>query len=112
MVIVRNIHEKSPKTKVLLLGVFPRADRKTGELVKKIDEINGMTKFASGIYLIAKGLESDRSLKYVDIGDKFLVHGKMSKEVMYDYLHLTARGYEIWAEAITPTLSELMGRKE
>ena len=97
--IVKTIQEKSPKTKVLLLAVFPRADRKTGEMVKKIDEINA----------IIKKLDS-KTVKYIDIGEKFLVDGKMSKDIMPDYLHLSTRGYEIWAEAITPTLKEMLAQ--
>ena len=27
---------------------------------------------------------------------------------MYDYLHLTKKGYEIWAKAITPALAKML----
>ena len=100
--IVKTIHKKSPETKVLLLAVFPRAN-KAGELNTKIPEINK---------IIAKLDDGGKTVKYLDIGDKFLVDGKMAKGVMYDYLHLSTRGYEIWAEAIMPTLNEMLGRKE
>src|SRR5947208_6204863 len=94
--IVKTIHKKSPETKVLLLAVFPRAN-KAGELNTKIPEINK---------IIAKLDDGGKTVKYLDIGEKFLVDGKMAKSVMPDYLHLSTRGYEIWAEAITPTLNE------
>lgn len=96
--IVKTIHKKSPDTKVLLLAVFPRASLKTGERVKKIDEINA----------IIKKLDNGKSVKYLDIGERFLVNGQMSKEIMYDYLHLTPRGYEIWTEAVAPVIREMM----
>ena len=35
--------------------------------------------------------------------------GTIAKEIMPDFLHLTPKGYEIWAKAIEPTLSKLMG---
>jgi beta-glucosidase len=30
----------------------------------------------------------------------------MSKEVMPDFLHPSAKGYQIWAEAIQPVINE------
>ena len=48
-------------------------------------------------------------MKYLDIGDKFLEpDGTLPKEIMPDSLHPNAKGYEIWAEAMQPTLEELM----
>jgi lysophospholipase L1-like esterase len=49
-------------------------------------------------------------IHYLDIGDKFIdADGSISKEIMPDYLHLSPKGYRIWAEAIEPKLIELMG---
>jgi beta-glucosidase len=33
----------------------------------------------------------------------------LSKEVMPDYLHPNAKGYEIWAGAIEPKVKEMLG---
>jgi lysophospholipase L1-like esterase len=98
--IVKTIHTKTPKTKVLLLGVFPRDAKAGTERRTKIAEINKT---------IAKLDDGGKTVKFLDIGEKFLEKdGTLSKEVMPDYLHLSARGYEIWAEAITPTLTEML----
>ena len=35
----------------------------------------------------------------------------ISKEIMPDYLHLSPKGYRIWADAIEPTLWKLMEGK-
>ena len=35
--------------------------------------------------------------------------GSIAKDIMPDFLHLTPKGYAIWAEAIEPTLARLMG---
>ena len=52
-------------------------------------------------------------LLYLDIGPKFLQPDKsISKEIMPDYLHLTPRGYQIWAEALEPTVAKFMGEKK
>jgi lysophospholipase L1-like esterase len=98
--IVKTIHEKTPKTKVLLLGVFPRDPKAGTPNRKKISEINS---------IIAKLDDGGKTGKYLDIGQKFLTSdGTLSDKIMYDYLHLTNKGYEIWAEAINPTLHELL----
>ncbi|MBI5775691.1 MAG: GDSL family lipase [Verrucomicrobia bacterium] len=95
------IHRRSPGTKVLLLAVFPRGDKPDGkfnaahEKLKKVNAI--IAQYADG-----------KKVHYLDIGEKFLVDGKLTKEIMPDFLHLSAAGYQIWADAITPKLAELM----
>jgi lysophospholipase L1-like esterase len=99
--IVKTIQEKSPKTKVLLLAVFPRAAKADAPPRVKIGEINK---------IISK-LDNGKSVRYLDIGPKFLQEdGTLTKEIMPDLLHLSPRGYEIWAEAITPTLKEMLAQ--
>jgi lysophospholipase L1-like esterase len=96
--IVEYIRKQSPKTKILLLAIFPRGQSPNPqrEKLKKTNEI------------IAK-LDDGKSVFFLDIGDKFVeADGTISKEMMRDYLHLTAKGYQIWADAITPKLAELM----
>ena len=98
--IVDKLREKLPQTKILVLGIFPRgADEKDARR-----QVN--TKANA---LIAK-LADDKSVFYLDIGPKFLSpDGTLSKEIMPDLLHLSRKGYEIWAESIDPTLAKLMG---
>ena len=36
--------------------------------------------------------------------------GGLSGDVMPDYLHLSEAGYQIWADAITPTLNMMLGK--
>lgn len=99
-VIVKTIHEKSPKTKVLLLAVFPRAAKADAPPRVRIGEINK---------IISK-LDNGKTVRYLDIGPKFLQEdGTLTKEIMPDLLHLSPRGYEIWADAMTPTLKEMLG---
>jgi lysophospholipase L1-like esterase len=33
--------------------------------------------------------------------------GSLTKEIMPDFLHLSTAGHQIWADAITPKLTEL-----
>jgi lysophospholipase L1-like esterase len=58
--------------------------------------------------IIAK-LDNGKNIYFLDIGDKFLQpDGTLTKEIMPDFLHLSAKGYQIWADAISPKLAQLM----
>jgi lysophospholipase L1-like esterase len=100
--IVKGIHMKSKESKVLLLAVFPRNADAKAAIRAKVAAINK---------IIASLDDGGRSVKYMDIGEKFLQpDGALTKEIMYDALHLTTKGYEIWGEAIAPTVRQMMGK--
>jgi beta-glucosidase len=49
-----------------------------------------------------------KQIYYADIGASFLEpDGTISKDVMPDMLHLSARGYRAWADAIASQLEDL-----
>jgi lysophospholipase L1-like esterase len=99
--IVKTIQEKSPDTKVMLLAIFPRDAKPDSPRRVKIGKINKV---------IAK-LDDGKKVRYLDIGPKFLQEdGTLTKDIMPDLLHLSARGYEIWGEAIMPLLNEMLGK--
>lgn len=102
--IVAEIHKRSPKTRVLLLAIFPRATGRDENAKKaqteKINAVNAR---------IAKLDDGGKKVKFMDIGKKFLAEdGSIPREIMPDQLHLSAKGYRIWADAVTPALEELM----
>jgi beta-glucosidase len=50
-------------------------------------------------------------VRFLDIGAKLgNPDGSLSKDVMPDFLHLSEKGYQIWADAMAPLLKELMGK--
>jgi lysophospholipase L1-like esterase len=100
--IVDRIEKKLPETKILLLAVFPWGEKPDNPRRAQIVEINqGISKLAD-----------NKKLFYLDIGQKFLnADGTMPKSIMPDFLHPGLQGYQIWAEAIEPTVSRLMGEK-
>ena len=101
-VIVETIRAKQPQAKILLLAVFPRGDRPTGKLGAPNDKLKQVNA------IIAK-LDDGKNIHFLDIGSKFpQPDGALTKEVMPDFLHLSAAGYQIWADAISPKLAELM----
>ena len=88
--------EKSPQTRVLLLGIFPR-----GRTPDDLGRINNQM-----INQIIRRF-GDEQIRYLDIGPVFLeADGSLSKEVMPDALHLSPEGYRRWVEAIEPVLKE------
>ncbi len=97
--IVQEIHQKLPETKVLLLAVFPRDASPSSARREKIKLVNAQ---------LAK-LEDGKMTRYLDFGDKFLTpDGTLTKDIMPDYLHPNAKGYQIWADAMQPLLDEMM----
>lgn len=99
--IVKKLREKLPQTKVLILAIFPR-DEKPNPRRDKIAKASE----------IASQLADNQNVFYLDIGPKFLGDDQsLSREIMPDFLHLSPKGYEIWAEAIEPKVAELLGEK-
>lgn len=108
--IVAELRKQKPKAKVLLLGVFPR----TGPGVAKEDKAAPADKLQPKIKeinaRIAK-LDDGANVKYLDIGGKFLDEkGGLPREVMPDLLHLSPKGYAIWAAEIEKPLAGLLGK--
>ena len=49
-------------------------------------------------------------IRYLDINDKLADNGgKVFDGLLVDGLHPTVRGYQIWADALNPLLTELLG---
>jgi lysophospholipase L1-like esterase len=99
--IVREIQARSPSSKILLLGIFPR-----GEVPNLAREKNDR------VNAIIPKLDDARTVRFLDIGARFLREDKsISREIMPDALHLSEKGYRVWAEAILPTVKELLAQK-
>jgi len=98
--ILKILRAKTPKTKVLLLAVFPRgtsAKDKRRQVNEKTNQI--IAKMADG-----------KTVHYLDIGKSFLQKdGTLTREIMPDLLHLSEKGYTIWAESIEAQVAKLMG---
>lgn len=99
--IVKKLRLRLPGTKLLVLAVFPRGEKPNPQR-EKIAKVNE----------IVSKLADDKDIFYMDIGPKFLADGGMlPKDVMPDFLHLSPKGYQIWADAIEGKLKELLGEK-
>ena len=96
--VVNGIRARLPDSKVLLLAIFPRGTLDDPQRVQ-VALINT---------LIAK-LDDGRMVKFLDIGPKFLeFDGTLPRSIMPDLLHPNAKGYQIWADTMEPTLDEML----
>ncbi|HUP44121.1 MAG TPA: GDSL-type esterase/lipase family protein [Thermoanaerobaculia bacterium] len=97
--VAERIREKLPDAKLVLMGIFPRGHEADDPARAKIGEINrGLARLHDGA-----------RMHFLDIGERFTTSGgTLPKEIMPDALHLSFKGYQIWAEALTPLLEEMM----
>ena len=95
--IVADYQKRCPEAAILLQAIFPRGEKPEDPNRAKIKSINEtLSKLGDGKKVI-----------YIDFGDKFLnPDGTMSKEIMPDFLHPSAKGYQIWADAIQSVIDK------
>jgi lysophospholipase L1-like esterase len=63
--------------------------------------------------LIAKLDDGGKTVKYLNIGDKFVQpDGNISRDIMPDLLHLSPAGYRIWADAVKGPIQDLLGESK
>jgi lysophospholipase L1-like esterase len=92
------VQKLSPDSKIILHGIFPTGEKPSAnrDTLKAINK--EIAKFAD-----------QKKVVFLDIGDKFLEpDGTISKEMMSDFVHLTAKGYEIWAKELEKPLRDLL----
>lgn len=98
--VVRVMREKAPKAVIVVTAIFPRNDNMA--LLPKIDAINGsLAKLADG-----------KTIRYLNINDKLAgPDGKLFDGMLNDRdkLHPTLNGYQVWADALKPIFTELLG---
>ena len=89
---------KWPDTRIILMSVFPRAEKADNPLRKINDEINEQL----------KPLADGKRIHLLDINAKFMdSEGTLNTGLLPDQLHLSPAAYEIWAEALAPKLKEI-----
>jgi lysophospholipase L1-like esterase len=89
---------KAPNATVVLTGIFPRNDNIA--VMSTINKINtNLAKLADG-----------KRIRYLNINDKLAdKNGKLFEGMMGDQLHPTVKGYQVWANALKPIFTELLG---
>ncbi len=92
------LQAKAPQATIVLMAVFPRNDNP--ESNKAVAEVNAqIAKFADG-----------KKIRFLNINDQLAApDGTLFEGMSVDKLHLTLKGYEVWAKNLTPVLTELLG---
>jgi lysophospholipase L1-like esterase len=90
--------EKAPGAVIILMGITPRnGNPAVLETINKVNERIGS--FADG-----------KTVRYLNINDKLADReGKLLEGMSPDGLHLSGKGYQVWADALKPLLTELLG---
>ena len=98
--ILKELHKQTPKTKCLLLAIFPRG-KDVNDPLRKINDATNK---------IIKGFADNKRVFFLDINATFLEDdGSLPKSIMPDLLHPKEQGYRMWAEAMEPTVKKLFG---
>jgi lysophospholipase L1-like esterase len=98
--IVATCRRKAPDATIILTGIFPRNDNMA--VLPEIDQVNAnLSRLADGT-----------RVRYLNVNDRLadkdgrLFDGMMNER---DKLHPTLKGYQVWADALKPILTELLG---
>jgi lysophospholipase L1-like esterase len=98
--VVGVMQAKAPDAVIILMAIFPRNDNMNA--IPAIDKINAnLARMADG-----------KKIRYLNINGKLadqdgrLYDGMMNAN---DKLHPTVKGYQIWADALKPLFTELLG---
>jgi endo-1,4-beta-xylanase len=96
--LVDTCRQKAPKAKIIVTGITPRTDGLA--ITEEIRKINDqIARFADG-----------QNIFYLNINDKLSNPEGTPKEGMtIDGLHLSVTGYQVWADALKPLLTQLLG---
>jgi beta-glucosidase len=110
--IVQQLRTRLPNTKILILAIFPRGcyeDRGSPDVLES--GMNDLWAANQQVNEIVSKIADGATIHYLDIGPAFLNEGKVLRKYMPDFLHPNAEGYQIWAEAMEPTIKELLDKK-
>jgi len=96
--LLREIRKRAPRATVIVTGITPRDDNPA--VMPVIDAANRQ------IAALANG----KSIRYININDQLATpEGRLRDGMALDGLHLTPRAYQLWADALKPILTELLG---
>jgi lysophospholipase L1-like esterase len=96
--ILKVCRAKAPRAKIVLMGILPRDDNPA--LITEIEQANrGLARLANG-----------DSIRFLDITRQMVDRqGKLLPGIAVDGLHLAVKGYQEWADALNPILTDWLG---
>jgi lysophospholipase L1-like esterase len=96
--LIDTCHQKAPNAKIILTAIFPRNDSLTvWPEIQQVDQ--QLATRADG-----------KNIFYLNINDKLAdADGKLFDGMTVGKLHPTPKGYQVWADALRPLLTNLLG---
>jgi lysophospholipase L1-like esterase len=106
--VISDLHERLPRTKLLLLAVLP--SERSAWITETTGQINR---------LLAERYKDDKSVAFLDLTALFMRDGKLNRELFLDPkltppdppLHPSAQGQAIMAKAMEPMLATMLDDK-
>ena len=96
--IVESMRRKAPKATIIVMGIFPRNDN-----IAVMPIVNGVN---ANLAKLADGTR----VRFLNINDRLAdAQGRLLEGMAGDGLHPTLAGYQVWADALRPVLTELLG---
>ncbi|MEO6280493.1 GDSL-type esterase/lipase family protein [Roseateles sp.] len=97
--LIDEIQQRLPKTKVLLLAIFPRGEKPD----------DGQRAINERVNKLIESYADGKTVQFLNINAALLnADGTLSKDIMPDLLHPNDKGYGLWQRAMAPTLAKLM----
>jgi lysophospholipase L1-like esterase len=97
--VVATLRKQYPSARVLLNAVLPADESAHGERRASIIALNKMV----------GTLADEKQVLFRNYGPLLTrPDGSISPEIMPDFLHLTPKGYQLWADAMRPDIQKLM----
>ena len=98
--ILTSLRTRLPGTKILLLGVFPRSPTADDPLRRLNVAINDRLRTYA----------DNQHVFFLDLSRNFIdERGHLSQDLMPDYVHLSERGYYVWADGMEHMIRKLLG---
>lgn len=103
--VAETLAEQCPDATIHVLEIFPRGERinaMRGDICQINQALRAMVDAEN-----AAAQKAGRKARFTiqPLGDSFMrADGTISKEIMPDFLHLTPKAYEMWADAIVPVI--------
>lgn len=96
--LIAECRKLAPQSKIIVTAIFPRNDNPA--VLPEIRQINAeLAKLADGTTIF-----------YLDVNDQLASpDGMLFDGMTVDKLHLSAKGYQIWANGLRPLLTEFLG---
>lgn len=93
------LHAKAPNATIVVTAIFPRNDNMAA--MPTIHKIN------ANLAMLADG----KQIRYLNVNDKLAdSQGRLYEGMMNpDKLHPAVKGYQVWADALKPIFTELLG---